>query len=153
MDVMTPSQAPGKSLPSELMYGGASGLRRLIGNNEVVQQRGVRGLGLTADEWAQIVQTATAETIPLIIAQNPGTLYTTDPTTGQITVYAQPTGSTVNLPVGVISGGGGGSTAQGASGAVATNLGSASFSGVNATTIGLVVVAGLLVYMMMQRGR
>ena len=152
MDVVTRSEDPGKSLPAELMTprGYAYGLRRLMQNGEVMQHRGLRGLGYTAEEWAAMLQATTASTLPLLIAQNPGTLYTQNKD-GSITVYAQPTGSTQNLPVGVIAGGGGGGTAQGASGSVATKLGSASFGGVDATTVGLVVVAGLLVFMMMQR--
>ena len=146
MDVMTPSQAPGKSLPSELMYGGASGLRRLLGNNEVVQQRGIRGLGMTAEEWAAVLQSSTQATLPLIIAQNPGSLYTTNPQTGQITVYAQPTGSTQNLPVGVING-----PMPGAS--IQTPVGSATFGGIDTNTLLVVGGLGLLAFMMMRQGR
>jgi hypothetical protein len=152
MDVITRSQAPGKSLPAEMVVGGKYGLRRLMQNNEVLQQRGLRGLGYTAEEWASMLQGTTAATLPLLIAQNPGTLYTQNKD-GSITVYAQPTGSTQNLPVGVLAGGGGTGAASGASGSVSTKLGSASFGGIDTTTIGLVVVAGLLVYMMMRGQR
>jgi hypothetical protein len=151
MDVMTRRQAPGKSLPAELVVGGKYGLRRLMQNGEVVQQRGMRGLGYTAEEWSQMLSATTAATLPLLIAQNPGTLYTTNPQTGQITVYAQPTGSTQNLAVGVV-GGGGGST--GASGTVSTPMGTATVSGISGTTIALGGALALVVmYMMMQRGR
>ncbi len=151
MDVVTRQQAPGKSLPAELVVGGKYGMRRLMQNGEVLQQRGMRGLGYTAEEWAQMLQQTTAATLPLLIAQNPGTLYTTNPTTGQITVYAQPTGSTQNLPVGVVNAGG--SVGAGASGTISTPVGSASVSGINGTEIALGAVAVLLVYMLMQRGR
>ena len=131
--------------------GRAYGLRRLMQNGEKVQQRGLRGLGYTAEEWAQMLQATTASTLPLLIAQNPGTLYTTNPQTGQITVYAQPTGSNVNLPVGVIGGGGAG---YGAGGTISTPVGSATVQGVSGTTIALGVAALALVWMMMQqRGR
>jgi hypothetical protein len=156
MDVITRQQAPGKSLPAELMTvpGRAYGLRRLMQNGEVVQQRGLRGLGYTPEEWSQMLAATTASTLPLLIAQNPGTLYTTNPQTGQITVYAQPTGSNQNLPVGVINAGGGaGGAGTGAAGTVVTPLGSASVSGVNGTTIALGAAVVVLLYMMMQRGR
>ena len=84
MDIVTRQQAPGKSLPAELVVGGGYGLRRLMQNGEVMQQRGLRGLGYTAEEWAQMLQSTTAATLPILIAQNPGTLYTTNPQTGQI---------------------------------------------------------------------
>ena len=152
MDVITRQQAPGKSLPAELVVGGGYGGRRLMQNGEVVQQRGLRGLGYTAEEWTAMLQATTASTLPLLIAQNPGTLYTTNPQTGQITVYAQPTGSTQNLPVGVINAGGG--PAYGAGGTISTPMGSASVQGVSGTTIALGVAALALVWMMMQqRGR
>lgn len=151
MDVVTRQQAPGKSLPAELVVGGRHGGRRLMQNGEVMQQRGMRGLGYTAEEWAQMLQQTTAATLPLLIAQNPGTLYTTNPQTGQITVYAQPSGSNQNLPVGVINAGGG--PTYGASGTVSTPMGTASVSGISGTTIALGAVALLLAYMVMQRGR
>lgn len=101
-----------------------------------------------------MLQSTTAATLPILIAQNPGTLYTTNPQTGQITVYAQPTGSTQNLPVGVINAGGGGvGTGAGAAGTIATPLGSASVSGIDGTTIALGAAVVVLLYMMMQRGR
>jgi len=150
MDVMTVQQTHGKSLPSELRFGGRNGFQRLMGNGEVVQQRGIRGLGMTAEEWAAILKSTSEATLPLIIAQNPGTMYTTDPRTGAITVYAQPTGSMQNLPVGVISGGGG----YGGSGSIQTPMGSATFGGIDTSTLLLVGVVGLAVFMMMgQRGR
>lgn len=155
MDVVTRSQAPGKSLPAELVVGGKSGIARLMQNGEVVQQRrgrlqGIGGLGMTAEEWAQILQSTTAATLPILIAQNPGTLYTTNPQTGQITVYAQPTGSSQNLPVGVINAGG---PSYGASGTVQTPMGSATFGGITGTEIALGVAGLLVLYMFMQRGR
>lgn len=150
MDVVTRQQAPGKSLPAELVVGGGHGGRRLMQNGEVMQHRGMNGLGYTAEEWAQMLQSTTAATLPLLIAQNPGTLYTTNPQTGQITVYAQPTGSTQNLPVGVVNAGG---PSAGAGGTISTPVGTATVSGINTTTLMLGGVALLLVYMMMQRGR
>lgn len=39
-NVLTRMQAPGKSLPAELVVGGADGYRRVMRNAEVVQQRG-----------------------------------------------------------------------------------------------------------------
>lgn len=152
MDVVTRQQAPGKSLPADLMTvpGRAYGLRRLMQNGEVVQQRGLKGLGYTAEEWAAMLSQTTAATLPLLIAQNPGTLYTTNPATGQITVYAQPTGSTQNLPVGVIGGGGPG---YGAGGTISTPVGTATVQGVSGTTIALGAAVVVLVWMMMQRGR
>jgi hypothetical protein len=121
-------------------------------NGDVMQHRGLKGLGYTAEEWAAMLQSTTAATLPLLIAQNPGTLYTTNPATGQITVYAQPTGSTQNLPVGVINAGGG-APGAGAGGTITTPLGTATFGGLNTTTLLLGGMALLLVYMMMQRGR
>lgn len=150
MDVLTRQQAPWKSLPAELVVGGKDGGLRLLRNSEVLQQRGLRGLGYTAEEWAQMLQQTTAATLPLLIAQNPGTLYTTNPTTGQITVYAQPTGSTQNLPVGVINAG---APTPGAGGTISTPVGTATVSGINSTTLLLGGVALVLAYMLMQRGR
>lgn len=152
MDVIARQQAQGKSLPAELVVGGGLGLRRLMQNGEVMQQRGMGGLGYSAEEWAQMLQSTTAATLPILIAQNPGTLYTTNPQTGQITVYAQPTGSNVNLPVGVIGGGGG--PGYGAGGTISTPLGSATVSGIGGiggTTIVLGAVALLLAYMLVRR--
>ena len=152
MDVVTRQQAPGKSLPAELVVGGGHGGRRLMQNGEVMQHRGMNGLGYTSEEWAQMLQSTTAATLPLLIAQNPGTLYTTNPQTGQITVYAQPSGSTQNLPVGVVNAGG--PVIPGAGGTVSTPLGTATVSGISGGTIALGAVALLLAYMLMQqRGR
>ena len=155
MDVVTRSEDPGKSLPAELMTprGHAYGLRRLMQNGEVMQHRGLRGLGYTAEEWAAMLQASTAATLPLLIAQNPGTYYSTNPQTGQVTVYAQPTGSNVTLPVGVMGGGGGpGYVPGGAVGTVSTGVGTASV-GISSTTLMMLAMAGLLGFMVMQRGR
>lgn len=150
MDVITRQQARGKSLPAELVVGGRDGAARLMQNGEVIQQRGIRGLGYSAEEWAQMLQQTTATTLPILIAQNPGTLYTTNPQTGQITVYAQPTGSTQNLPVGVINAG---APSYGAGGTISTPVGTATVSGINSTTLLLGGAVLVLLYMMMQRGR
>jgi len=101
---------------------------------------------MTAEEWAAVLQSSTQATLPLIIAQNPGSLYTTNPQTGQITVYAQPTGSTQNLPVGVING-----PMPGAS--IQTPVGSATFGGIDTNTLLVVGGLGLLAFMMMRQGR
>ena len=150
MDVVTRSEDPGKSLPAELMVGGRNGLHRLMQNGEVMQHRGLRGLGYTAEEWAAMLQASTAATLPLLIAQNPGTYYSTNPTTGQVTVYAQPTGSNVTLPVGVM-GGGGGVVPGGATGTLSTAAGTASV-GISSTTLTMLAMAGLLGFVLM-RGR
>jgi hypothetical protein len=151
MDVAVRTQAMGKSLPAELVVGGKSGYRRLMQNSEVLQQRGLRGLGMDADEWAKLIAQTTAATVPLIVSQNPGTYYTTDPRTGQITVYAQPTGSTQNLPVGFpVPGAGYGA---GAGGSVQTPVGSATFGGIDTGTIALVALVGLGFFMLMGQRR
>ena len=98
-----------------------------------------------------MLQASTAATLPLLIAQNPGTYYSTNPQTGQVTVYAQPTGSNVTLPVGVMGGGGPGYVPGGAVGTVSTGAGTASV-GISSTTLMMLAMAGLLGFVLM-RGR
>lgn len=112
MDVMTRSQALGKSLPAELVVGGKSGYSRLMQNGEVLQQRGMRGLGDdtpdAAQQAAQILQATTQSVLPLVVANTPGVYYTQNPVTGQITVSSQPVytgGYGGMLPPGTVAGG------------------------------------------------
>lgn len=58
---------------------------------------GMSGLGMTAQEIAELIKTGASTTLPLIVAQTPGTIYTQLPD-GTIQVYSQPTGTTANLP-------------------------------------------------------
>ena len=160
MDVVTRSETPGKSLPAELVVGGKYGGRRLMQNADVMQHRRLSGIGdMSASDWAALLQASTAASLPLLIAQNPGTYYTTNPQTGEVTVYAQPTGSNVTLPVGVVGGGYGGGGGVGvpgvgpggAGGVIQTPVGTIS-GGMSGTTLMMLAMAGLVAVMMM-RGR
>ena len=143
MDVMVRSQAPGKSLPADLlMRNRGDGFERLARNAEVVQQRGMHGLGMTAQEIADLIKQSSAATLPLIVAQNPGVYYTQDPRTGAISVYSQPVGSTQNLPVG----GAGFPVAT-----VNTPLGSASTSGIDMGTVATIGLVGIGLFMLAKR--
>ena len=64
--------------------------------------------------------------IPLVVSQTPGAIYQQAPN-GQIMVYAQPTGSTQNLPVGMLQSGQ--QYPGSAYGAISSPLGTASLSG------------------------
>lgn len=141
MDVITRQQTPGKSLPAELVVGGRDGLRRLMQNGDVMQHRGMRGIGddSSAQQAAQILQATEAATLPLVVANTPGVYYTQNPTTGQITVSSQPmygVGAGV-LPVG-------GASVTAGQGQVT--------AGISAGTLMMLAMAGLLGFMMM-RGR
>ncbi len=139
MDVITGRQEPGKSLPAELVVGGGSGMRRLMQNGSVVQQRGVRGVGDAASDAAAILTQTTQAALPLIVASNPGTYYQVNPVTGQMTLYAQPTGNAQNLALPYTYPGGGGT--------ITTPLGSASLGGINSET--MLLVGGLLLAWLM----
>jgi hypothetical protein len=155
MNVMTRSEM-GKNLPAELttMFRGAGfGAGRLARGLENVQRRGGRMAGVgavgdTAQEIADMIKAGSQAIVPILAAQNPGTIYTTNPTTGQIMVYSQPTGSTANLPVGAGGGyGGPGFSAQ-------TPLGSVAATGMGTGTLLVVGLVGLVAVMMLTgRGR
>lgn len=80
------------------------------------------------DPTAQIfgdIANITKGVIPLVVSQTPGAIYQQAPN-GQIMVYAQPTGSTQNLPVGMLQSG---AYPGSAYGTLSSPLGSASLSG------------------------
>lgn len=101
MNVNTATDSGARSLPAEFSVGrgGNFGVNRLWRS-----QAGLHGFGLSdgwdasdlADEISQISQA----TIPLVVANQPGVIYQTNPQTGAVMVYSQPTGNTQNLPVG-----------------------------------------------------
>ena len=142
MNVATAMDSGIRSLPAEFAveHGRGFGQRRLWHN-----QAGMHGLGLTAAEIADMISQTNAAMLPLIVAQNPGVMYTTNPQTGQITVYAQPTGNTQNLAVGA---GGGGYGYPGAT--VTTPIGSASATFGGGTML-MIAAVGLLAIMMLKR--
>lgn len=169
MNIGVKSQAMGKSLPAELVAGGRNGLRRLLQNGEVVQQRGMRGIGDScydsatpgmeylcdysdpgvvvqpsgSFDWtglANVITVASTNMAKILAASNPGTMYR-DPQ-GNL-IYSQPTGNTQNLPVG-----GGGPV-----GTVNTPIGSASFAGISSNTIMMIGMMGLVAVVLMSGRR
>lgn len=168
MNIGVRTQTPGKSLPAELVVGGRNGYGRLLQNGEVVQQRGLRGIGescydsatpgeeylcgqgdvivqptTSSFDWAglaNVVAAGSTSMAKILAASNPGTMYR-DPQ-GNL-IYSQPTGSTQNLPVG-----GGGPV-----GTINTPLGSASFAGLSTNTILMVAMVGLVAVMFMSQRR
>jgi len=157
MNLQTKVMDPGKSLPAELtaMYRGSSNFARdrMFRNADHVQQRGGavgNGNGMGAVDWkaiAQMTKDAAQVTIPIMVAQNPGTLYKYDEKTGQIMVYSQPEGSQQNLPINTGGYGSGGAFQAN------TAFGDVSAAGIDTNTMLLIGVAGLAVIMMMgQRG-
>lgn len=149
MNVATANQAYDKSLPAELTAMGRGSMafsrNRLMKSADKLQQRGMGAIDWNA--IANLTGEAARAMVPIMAAQNPGTMYNYDKSTGRITVYSQPTGSVQNLPVGA----GGMPVAQ-----INTPYGSASTSGIgiDTNTLLLVGLAGLVVVMMMgQRGR
>lgn len=119
MNVTTNSQPGGwKSLPAELKAGGAGASRlsrsgdayrtvptlpEVVFDSRGAFQRsaralpGMSGLGMTASEIVDMIKAGASTTLPLIVAQTPGVIYTQMPD-GTIQVYSQPTGTTANLP-------------------------------------------------------
>jgi len=153
MNVAARTELGERSLPAEMttVPGKAFGLRRLWGNQENIQRgagrppgAGIHGLGLTAQELADMISQANAATLPLIVAQNPGTYMQTDPATGRLTVYAQPMGNLQNYY------GGGGGYAVGAPGVLGTPTATLGGS-VGVGTMLLVAAVGIVALMAMKR--
>jgi len=117
MNLLTKNQDRGKELPAEMtaaFRGSPLFARNRLGRNaDRVQQRGgqlfgreygqeragrLSGLGFDWDAATSVLNTASQNILPIIVAQNPGTIYETD-ANGNIRIYSQPTGNTQNLPV------------------------------------------------------
>lgn len=89
MNILTNSQPGGhKSLPAELKLtrnrDGSFGLQRLA-----MSGAGMQGMGddpTLAQQITQDIQAASQATLPLLISQTPGVVYTQNPVTGQISV-------------------------------------------------------------------
>lgn len=97
------------------------------------------GGGVDAVAIAKIIQAGTAGLVPIIAATSQGVLYKVDPKTGAMTVYSQPAGSTLNLPIG------------GSLGTFNTPLGSGSVSGFSGSSLLLLGVVGLFAVMAMRK--
>jgi len=95
------------------------------------------GVDMTA--LLKIIQAGTAGLVPIIAATSSGVLYKVDPKTGAMTVYSQPSGSNVNLPIG------------GSIGTFTGPFGSANVSGFSGSTLALLAVAGVLAVMSFRR--
>ncbi len=91
--------------------------------------------GVDAAAIAKIISAGASSLVPIIAATSQGVLYRVDPKTGAMTVYSQPAGSTVNLPVG------------GPIGMVSTPFGTATASGFGGSSLVMVAVVGLLALM------
>lgn len=90
------------------------------------------GGGVDVAAIARIIQAGASSLVPIIAATSQGVLYKVDPKTGQMTVYSQPAGSNVNLPIG----------GGGPSGTINTPLGSGSFAGLDSNTLLMVALVG-----------
>ncbi len=145
MNVAARTDFGSRSLPAEFhtARGGSFGMRRLWGN-----QGGMNGMGvgdLTAQDLANLIQQGASATLPLVVASNPGTYLQTNPNTGQVTVYAQPTGNTQNYMGGGMYAGGVG--VPGVLGTPTATLGGS----VGVGTMLLVAAVGIVALMAMKR--
>lgn len=146
----TPCRDSSKSLPAGVV--GGDGLGRILRNADVVQQTGgartrLSGLGMTAQEIADLIKSTSSSMLPLLIAQNPGTRMETR-ADGSIVVYNQPTGTQALLPGGFTSQG---YTGPGASGSAQVGPVNLNAQGVDVTTIAMVAGVGLLAVLLMGR--
>jgi hypothetical protein len=108
---------------------------------------GIHGLGMTAQEIADMIKASSAAALPLIVAQNPGTILRQNPD-GSMTVYSQPTGTQANLPVSFVDAnfGAGGQWGAGGWSNIQTPIGSANFGlGGGTLSMGTVLVVALIV--------
>ena|SRR3989304_9379244 len=135
------------SLPADVMS--VSGYDRIMRNGDVVQQgRGMGGLGMTAQEIAALIQAGSQATLPLIVAQNPGTRLETG-ANGQMVIYHQPTGTTANL-MGGFTGVPQMYPGSGAGGNIQTPIGSATFGGLKTENLVMIALAAVAVIALMK---
>lgn len=97
------------------------------------------GGGVDTAAIAKIIASAGQSIVPIIAATSQGVLYRVDPKTGAMTVYSQPAGSNVNLPIG------------GSIGTFNTPLGSASVAGFSGGSLLMLAAVGLLAVMVLKR--
>lgn len=134
------TRAGSKGLPAGMVVAG--GRDRLLANGAVVQQgrSNLSGLGMTAQEIADLIKETSAATLPILVSQNPGTRYETR-ADGSIVIYSQPTGTQATLPGGFTTAGN--PYVPGASGQVQVGSTQASFAGFDTTTL---LVGGLALF-------
>lgn len=106
-----------------------------LGNNaslpagSVVVKPGAGG-GVDAAAIAKIIAAGASSLVPIIAATSQGVLYKVDPKTGAMTVYSQPAGSNVNLPIG------------GSLGTYTGVLGTGTVAGFDSSTLVMIALVG-----------
>lgn len=86
--------------------------------------------GVDAAAIAKIIAAGASSLVPIIAATSQGVLYKVDPKTGAMTVYSQPAGSNVNLPIG------------GSIGTFNTPLGTGMVAGFDSSTLIMIALVG-----------